>query len=129
MISNRLNKNSDIRNYWQFEYIDSNIKELVTFLFNEFPKVRTFASCGGHQNPNNIQKPNNKWFIGFKVYKKRWCMFESFCMIVKNINEKLQNAKVYIEEDENQKYYFFLNGENVKPDKFLRLLKQEISKV
>ena len=122
-IENKLHRNSDIRNNRQYEYFDTNIKGLITFLFNEFPKVKTLASCGGHINPNDIQKPQNEWFIGFHVYKDRWDLFELFCRIVNEINKSLQKSSVIIKPGE-YRYHFYLTGKNIEPDKFLQLLKK-----
>ncbi len=46
--------------------IDSNIAELVHAL-NAFPGITTIGSCGGHENPTEIQRPLGEWFVTFRA--------------------------------------------------------------
>lgn len=46
--------------------LDANIHDLVMAL-NAFPGIATIGSCGGHQNPTEIQRPEGEWFVTFRV--------------------------------------------------------------
>ncbi len=46
--------------------LDTNIVDLVRAL-NAFPGITTIGSCGGHENPSEIQRPLGEWFVTFHV--------------------------------------------------------------
>lgn len=47
-----------------YHALDSNIAQLVRAL-NAFPGITTIGSCGGHENPSEIQRPLGEWFVTF----------------------------------------------------------------
>ena len=49
-----------------YDALDSNMVSLVRAL-NAFPGVTTIGSCGGHENPSEIQRPLGEWFVTFRV--------------------------------------------------------------
>ncbi len=49
--------------------LDPNIMNLVRAL-NAFPGVSTIGSCGGHEHPNEIQRPLGEWFVTFHIAHK-----------------------------------------------------------
>ena len=46
--------------------LDKNIVPLVDAL-NDLPGMETLASCGGHEQPDELQCPVNEWFVSFQV--------------------------------------------------------------
>lgn len=46
--------------------LDPNIVTLVQAL-NAFPGIATIGSCGGHENPTEVQRPLGEWFVTFRV--------------------------------------------------------------
>jgi hypothetical protein len=46
--------------------LDPNIVTLVRAL-NSYPGISTIGSCGGHENPTEIQRPLGEWFVTFHV--------------------------------------------------------------
>jgi hypothetical protein len=49
-----------------YHELDENIVLLVRAL-NAFPGIATIGSCGGHENPSEIQRPAGEWFVTFRV--------------------------------------------------------------
>lgn len=49
-----------------YDELDTNIAGLVRSL-NAFPGISTIGSCGGHENPTEIQRPLGEWFVTFYV--------------------------------------------------------------
>ncbi len=49
-----------------YSELDANIAELVRAL-NAFSGIETIGSCGGHENPTEIQRSLGEWFVTFKV--------------------------------------------------------------
>jgi hypothetical protein len=53
-----------------YAQIDANMVSLVRAL-NALPGIETIGSCGGHENPSEIQRPPGEWFVTFRVHHTR----------------------------------------------------------
>lgn len=53
-----------------YDQLDANIVNLVRAL-NALPGIRTIGSCGGHENPTDVQRPAGEWFITFRAAHTR----------------------------------------------------------
>ena len=53
-----------------YDDLDPNIRNLVRSI-NAYQGVVTIGSCGGHDNPQGVQRPAGEWFVTFKIAHTR----------------------------------------------------------